>query len=140
MLPAPMFGAGWRWNATRALASLRFCGGRKVPAPIERMRSDDVLASVFPDQVACGENLTGPIRIPDHPLVNETIQNCLHEAMDLTGLQHVLNGIESGAIRTSAIDTPEPSFFSPHILTANPHPSLHYTPLQDPPTHTAHPR
>ena len=84
---APMFTARWRWNASRALALLRFRGGRKVPAPIQRMRAEDLLASVFPDQVACAENLTGPIRIPDHPLVNETIDNCLHEAMDLEGLR-----------------------------------------------------
>src|SRR5207342_3241180 len=87
LLDAPMFNARWRWNATRSLAILRFSGGRKVPAPIQRMRSDDLLASVFPDQVACGENLTGPIRIPEHPLVTETIRNCLHEAMDIDGLK-----------------------------------------------------
>ena len=69
------------------------------------MRADDLLAAVFPDQVACAENLTGPIRIPDHPLVNETIDNCLHEAMDLDGLREVLEGIEAGRIRTVAIDT-----------------------------------
>ncbi len=78
MLDSPMFGARWKWNASRALAVPRFSGGRKVPPPIQRMRADDLLASVFPDQVACAENLSGPIRIPDHPLVNETISNCLH--------------------------------------------------------------
>ena len=77
--------------------------------------------SVFPDQVACAENLTGPIRIPDHPLVNETIDNCLHEAMDLDGLEQSPRGIEAGAIRTVAIDTPEPSLFSHEILNANPY-------------------
>ena len=82
-----MFGARWRWNASRALAILRFAGGRKVPPPIQRMRSDDLLAAVFPDQAACAENLTGEIRIPDHPLVSETIDDCLHEAMDLDGLK-----------------------------------------------------
>ena len=87
LLAAPMFGVRWRWNASRALTILRFRGGAKVPAPIQRMRAEDLLASVFPDQVACAENLTGPIRIPDHPLVNETISNCLHEAMDVDGLQ-----------------------------------------------------
>ena len=99
MLPSPMFGARWRWNASRALAVLRFTGGRKVPPPIQRMRSDDLLASVFPDQVACQENLTGDIRIPDHPLVNETVRDCLHEAMDLDGLRAVLAGIERGEIQ-----------------------------------------
>src|SRR5204862_1708843 len=120
MLDAPMFGTRWRWNATRALAVLRFRGGAKVPPPIQRMRSDDLLAAVFPDQVACAENLTGPIRIPDHPLVNETIDNCLFEAMDLAGLQRVLRGIEAGTIRTVALDTPEPSVFSHEILNAYP--------------------
>ena len=87
LLAAPMFAARWRWNATRALAIPRFSGGRKVPPPIQRMRADDLMAAVFPDQAACAENLAGDIRIPDHPLVNETIDNCLHEAMDLDGLR-----------------------------------------------------
>ena len=95
LLDAPMFTARWRWNASRALAIPRFRGGRKVPPPIQRMRAEDLLASVFPDQVACAENLTGEIRIPDHPLVNETIDNCLHEAMDLEGLKRILEGMES---------------------------------------------
>src|SRR5581483_8785551 len=98
-------------NATRALAILRFMGGRKVPPQLQRMRADDLLASCFPDQAACAENLTGPIRIPDHVLVGETIRNCLHEAMDLDGLMTVLSGVESGEIRTAAVDTPEPSPF-----------------------------
>ena len=86
MLDAPMFGARWRWNATRALAILRMRAGKKVAPQLQRMRADDLLASVFPDQAACAENLSGPIRIPDHVLVRETIDNCLHEAMDLDGL------------------------------------------------------
>jgi ATP-dependent helicase Lhr and Lhr-like helicase len=131
MLDAPMFGTRWRWNATRALAVPRFRGGSKVPAPIQRMRSDDLLASVFPDQVACAENLSGPIRIPDHPLVNETIANCLDEAMDLAGLECVLAGIESGVIRTLAIDTPEPSVFSHEILNSNPYAYLDDAPLEE---------
>ena len=80
-----------------------------MPAPIQRMRAEDLLASVFPDQVACAENLTGPMRIPDHPLVNETIANCLHEAMDLDGLRRVLEGLETGTIRSVAIENPAPS-------------------------------
>ncbi|MEP7365894.1 MAG: DEAD/DEAH box helicase, partial [Acidobacteriota bacterium] len=131
LFDAPMFGTRWRWNATRSLAILRFRGGVKVPAPIQRMRSDDLLAAVFPDQVACAENLAGPIRIPDHPLVNETIANCLTEAMDLDGLQRVLGGIESGAIRTLALDTPEPSVFSHEILNANPYAYLDDAPLEE---------
>ncbi len=131
MLAAPMFGARWRWNASRALAILRFQGGRKVPPPIQRMRSDDLLASVFPDQVACAENLTGEPRIPDHPLVNETIDNCLHEAMDIEGLKAILEGFESGAIRKIAIDTAEPSQFSHEILNANPYAYLDDAPLEE---------
>ncbi|HEY6988079.1 MAG TPA: DEAD/DEAH box helicase [Bryobacteraceae bacterium] len=131
LLDAPMFGARWRWNATRALTVLRFSGGRRVPAPLQRMRSDDLLASVFPDQVACAENLTGPPRIPDHPLVRETIENCLHEAMDLTGLQEILTAIEEGRIRTAAIDTVEPSQFSHEIINANPYAFLDDAPLEE---------
>ncbi|HEY0614073.1 MAG TPA: DEAD/DEAH box helicase, partial [Candidatus Elarobacter sp.] len=99
LLTAPMFGARWRWNATRALAILRMRGGKKVAPQLQRMRADDLLASCFPDAAACGENLTGPIRIPDHVLVRETIDNCLHEAMDLDGLMTVLRDLESGAIQ-----------------------------------------
>ena len=131
MLAAPMFGARWKWNASRALAVPRFLGGRKVPPPIQRMRADDLLASVFPDQVACGENLEGEIRIPDHPLVNETIDNCLHEAMDLDGLIAILERMEEGSLRTVAIDTPEPSPFSHEILNANPYAYLDDAPLEE---------
>jgi len=131
LLIAPMFSARWRWNATRSLAVLRFRGGAKVPAPLQRMRSDDLLASVFPDQVACAENMTGPIRIPDHPLVNETIDNCLFEAMDLNGLQHVLRGIEDRTIRTIAVENPAPSVFSHEILNANPYAFLDDAPLEE---------
>src|SRR6266849_3788613 len=107
MLDAPMFQARWRWNASRALAVLRFRGGRKTPPPIQRMQSDDLLAAVFPDQAACGENLTGPIRIPDHPLVNETISNCLREAMDLEGLNRCWP--ESKAARSKRSPSTPPS-------------------------------
>ncbi|MBV8148601.1 MAG: DEAD/DEAH box helicase, partial [Candidatus Eremiobacteraeota bacterium] len=131
LLPAPMFEARWRWNAMRSLAVLRQRGGRKVAPQLLRMRADDLLASVFPDKVACPENLTGPIRIPDHVLVRETIGNCLHEAMDLGGLLDVLRGIETGAIRTVAIDTPEPSTFSHEILNANPFAYLDDAPLEE---------
>jgi ATP-dependent Lhr-like helicase len=131
MLDAPMFTARWRWNASRALAIPRFRGGRRVPPPIQRMRAEDLLASVFPDQVACAENLTGEIRIPDHPLVEETIDNCLHEAMDLDGLTRLLANLESGAIRKVAIDNAEPSPFSHEILNANPYAYLDDAPLEE---------
>src|SRR5262245_20910162 len=131
MLASPMFTARWRWNASRALAVLRFSRGRKVPPQIQRMRSDDLLAAVFPDQAACGDNIVGEIRIPDHPLVNETIRDCLHEAMDVEGLKSVLRMIDSGEIRTVAIDTAEPSPFSHEILNANPYAYLDDAPLEE---------
>jgi ATP-dependent Lhr-like helicase len=131
MLDAPMFGARWRWNATRALAIPRFSGGRKVPPPIQRTRADDLMAAVFPDHAACPENLTGDIRIPDHPLVKETIDNCLYEAMDLEGLTDLFRRIQDGRIRTVAIDTPEASPFSHEILNANPYAYLDDAPLEE---------
>jgi ATP-dependent Lhr-like helicase len=131
LLPAPMFAARWRWNATRALAILRFSGGRKVPPQLIRMRADDLVAAVFPDQAACPENLTGPIRIPDHVLVRETLSNCLHEAMDLDGFLAILREIENGTLKTVAIDTPEPSVFCHEILNANPYAYLDDAPLEE---------
>ena len=131
LLASPMFTARWRWNASRALAIPRYRGGRKVPPPIQRMRADDLMAAVFPDQAACPENLAGDIRIPDHPLVNETIRNCLHEAMDLNGLTALLAAIHAGEIRTVAIDTPEPSPFSHEILNANPYAFLDDAPIEE---------
>ena len=106
-------------------------GGRKVPPPIQRIRADDLLAAVFPDQVACAENLTGEIRIPDHPLVNETIANCLHEAMDIDGLKVILERIAEGSIQSIAIDTREPSPFCHEILNANPYAYLDDAPIEE---------
>jgi ATP-dependent Lhr-like helicase len=131
MLDSPLFGARWKWNAQRALAVLRFAGGHKVPPFLQRMRADDLLAACFPDQVACAENLTGEIRIPDHPLVNETIANCLEEAMDLKGLINILDRMADGSLRTVAIDTPEPSPFCHEILNANPYAFLDDAPLEE---------
>ena len=130
-LIAPMFGNRWRWNATRALALLRFSGGRKVPMPLQRMRAEDLLAAVFPAQLACGDNRPGPIEPPDHPLVQETLGNCLTEAMDAAGLQTVLEAIESGAIRTRAAETAAPSPMSHEILNANPYAFLDDAPLEE---------
>src|SRR2546425_1168802 len=131
MLDSPMFTARWRWNASRALAILRFSHGRRVPPPIQRMRSDDLLAAVFPDQAACGDNMPGEIRIADHPLVKETIRDCLHEAMDIDGLKRVLDDIGACDIQTVAIDTPEPSPLSHEILNANPYAYLDDAPLEE---------
>ena len=131
LLPAPMFTARWRWNASRALAIPRYSGGRRMPPPIQRMRADDLMAAVFPDQAACPENLSGEVRVPDHPLVKETIDNCLYEAMDLNGLRALLADLSEGAIRTVAIDTPEPSPFSHEILNSNPYAYLDDAPLEE---------
>ena len=128
---APVFGTRFRWDATRALALLRFRGGKKIPPQIQRILADDLLASVFPDVAACGENIEGDIRIPDHPLVKEVMKDVLHEAMDLDGLRAVLRGIEDGSIRCLAVDTPIPSQFSHEILNANPYAYLDDAPLEE---------
>ncbi len=130
-LAAPMFGTRWRWNATRALALLRHTGGKRVPMPIQRMRAEDLLAAVFPAQVACGDNHVGPIVPPRHPLVDETLANCLHEAMDVDGLRAVLSAIERGTIQTVAVETPAPSPMSHEILNANPYAYLDDAPLEE---------
>jgi ATP-dependent Lhr-like helicase len=130
-LQAPMFGTRWRWNATRALALLRARGGRRVPMPLQRMQADDLLAAVFPDQVACQDNHAGPITPPDHPLVNETMENCFTEAMDVEGLRAIIQGIERGELRTVAVDTPAPSPMAHEILNANPFAFLDDAPLEE---------
>lgn len=131
LLAAPLFTTRWRWNATRSLAVLRHTGGRRVPAPLQRMRAEDLLAAVFPDQVACQDNRVGPITPPDHPLVNETISNCLTEAMDIDGLHRILEAIERGEIRTVARETPSPSAIAQEILNANPYAFLDDAPLEE---------
>ena len=130
-LASPIFGTRWRWDATRALALLRFQGGKKVPPQIQRIRSDDLLASVFPDVAACFENIEGDIKIPDHPLVAEVMKDVLTEALDIEGLADLLRGIEQGRIRCLAVDTPVPSQFSHEILNANPYAYLDDAPLEE---------
>ena len=132
VLQAPVFGTRWRWNASRALALPRQSGGRKVPAPLQRMRSDDLLAAVFPAQVACQDNaVTTVIEPPDHPLVFETLRDCLTEAMDLEGLKDVLARIETGEIEVFAKDTVQPSVFAHQILNAMPYAFLDDAPLEE---------
>jgi ATP-dependent Lhr-like helicase len=131
MLDAPVFGTRWRWNATRALAVLRFRGGRKVPTPLQRMDAEDLVAAVFPDQLACPENLVGDREIPDHPLVNQTIADCLLEAMDFPGLKRVLEGMEAGEFTMVARDTAEPSPLSHEVLNARPYAFLDDAPLEE---------
>jgi ATP-dependent Lhr-like helicase len=131
VLDSPLFTTRWRWNASRALILLRFQSGAKVPPPIQRMRADDLLASVFPDAAACPENLEGAVRIPDHPLVNEVMKDALTEAMDVEGLRQVLAQIIDGSIHCVAVDTPVPSQFSHEILNANPFAYLDDAPLEE---------
>src|SRR5216110_671606 len=131
MLDAPVFGTRWRWNATRALAVLRFRGGRKVPTPLERMEAEDLVAAVFPDQLACPENLVGDREIPDHPLVQQTIQDCLLEAMDFPGLKRVLEEMDAGRCRLVARDTTEPSPLSHEVINAKPYAFLDDAPLEE---------
>ncbi len=130
-LDSPIFATRWRWDANRALALLRFQNGKKVPPQIQRMRSDDLLASVFPDAAACFENIEGERKIPDHPLVGEVMKDVLTEAMDVEGLKSLLRGMASGEIRVIAVDTPVPSQFSHEILNANPYAYLDDAPLEE---------
>ena len=133
VLQAPMFATRWRWNATRSLALLRFANGKKVPPQIQRMRAEDLLGAVFPAATACQDNHPGEmyVDLPDHPLVQETLRDCLTEAMDIEGLTGVLNRIASGDIRCIAIDTPAPSAFCHEILNANPYAYLDDAPLEE---------
>jgi ATP-dependent helicase Lhr and Lhr-like helicase len=131
VLDSPLFATRWRWDAGRALALLRFQGGKKVAAPIQRMRADDLLASVFPDAQACQENIVGEIKIPDHPLIGEVMKDVLTEAMDIDGLQRILRDMGEGKIKCIAVDTPVPSQFSHEILNANPYAYLDDAPLEE---------
>ena len=128
---APMFPARWRWSAAIALALPRFRGGKKVPPQLARMASEDLLTAVFPDQVACAENLPGELEIPDHPLVRQTIRDCLEEAMDIEGFEQLLRGLESGAIRVVARDLTEPSPLALEVLNARPYAYLDDAPLEE---------
>jgi ATP-dependent Lhr-like helicase len=130
-LVAPMFTTRWRWNANRALAVLRFRGGKRVPPRLQRMDAEDLAAAVFPDQVACQDNLPGKREVPDHPLVRQTISDCLVEAMDIEGFEALLSDIASGKKRLVARDTTEPSPFSHEILTARPYAFLDDAPLEE---------
>lgn len=130
-LASPIFNTRFRWDATRSLALLRFQGGKKVPPYLQRMKSDDLLAAVFPDAAACQDNIAGDRELPDHPLVNEVMKDVLTEAMDLDGLTSLLERIHSGEIRCVTVDTPVPSAFSHEILNANPYAFLDDAPLEE---------
>ncbi|HMC43629.1 MAG TPA: DEAD/DEAH box helicase, partial [Acidimicrobiales bacterium] len=121
ILDAPMFQARWRWNLNRALMVLRFRNGKRNPPPIQRMESDDLLAAVFPQAAACQDNITGPIEIPDHVLVRQTVEDTLNEALDVDGLRSLLERMENGAVQVACRETTEPSVLAHEILTARPY-------------------
>lgn len=128
---SPMFEVRWRWNATRALAVPRRREGKKVPAQIQRMAAQDLVALVFPDQLACLENIAGDREIPDHPLVRQTIEDCLTEAMDLATFETLLKKIEAKELTLVARDLREPSLLSQEILNARPYAFLDDAPLEE---------
>ena len=130
-LDAPVFQTRWRWNATISLAVPRNRGGRKVAPQLQRMQADDLMAAVFPDAAACLENIPGDRELPDHPLVNQTVRDCLEEAMDLTGFQEVLARIHRGEVTCVSRDTPEPSVFCNDIINARPYAYLDDAPLEE---------
>ncbi|HEX3869389.1 MAG TPA: DEAD/DEAH box helicase, partial [Pirellulales bacterium] len=131
LLVAPMFQARWRWNVTRALAVLRQQGGQRVPPHMQRFRSDDLLATVFPETVGCLENHSGDVPIPDHPLVRQTMYDCKHEAMDIDGFIGLLKDFQAGKVRFIARDTREPSPFSYELINANPYAFLDGAALEE---------
>jgi ATP-dependent Lhr-like helicase len=140
LLDAPVFKTRWRWNTTVALAVPRARAGRKLAPQIQRMIADDLMAAVFPDAAACLENIPGDRQIPDHPLVSQTIRDCLEEAMDLAGLRAVLARIHRGEVRLVARDTPEPSLFADDILNAKPYAFLDDAPLEERRSHAVQSR
>jgi ATP-dependent Lhr-like helicase len=121
ILDSPMFQARWRWNLNRALMVLRFRNGKRNPPPIQRMESDDLLAAVFPQAAACQDNATGPMEVPDHLLVRQTVDDTLHEALDVDGVQRLLERIEAGEVSVHCCETTEPSVLAHEIITARPY-------------------
>jgi ATP-dependent Lhr-like helicase len=131
LFDAPMFTIRWRWAAGIALALPRFRGAKRMPPQFTRMEAEDLLGAVFPDQIACLENIVGEREVPDHPLVNQTIRDCLNEAMDVEGLERLLRGLESGEIEVFARDLAEPSPLALEVLSAKPYAFLDDAPLEE---------
>ncbi len=131
VLDAPLFGVRWRWNAGVALALPRYAGGRKVAPQLQRIKSDDLIATVFPDQIACLENLVGERDVPEHPLIEQTLDDCLHEAMDAEGWLKLLRRMENGEVRLISRDLPAPSPLAAEILNAKPYAFLDNAPLEE---------
>jgi ATP-dependent helicase Lhr and Lhr-like helicase len=132
VLQAPIFGTRFRWVASRALALARMSGGKRVPPPLQRARAEDLIAAVFPAQVGCQDNHGGAdIEPPDHPLVNEALKDCLTDYLDLDGLVALSRAIKTGAIKTVAVDLPEPSVFAHQMLNSAPYTFLDDAPLEE---------
>ena len=127
----PLFPTRWRWNVTRALAVPRMRAGRPVPPFLQRMKADDLMAAVFPEQVGCQENMTEPLRLPDHPLMHQTMRDCLFEAMDVEGLRGVLERVRAGEVRYHARETVEPSVMAHEIVNGRPYTFLDDAPLEE---------
>ena len=131
LLDAPLFTTRWRWVANLSLAVKRFRGGHKNPPPLQRMEAEDLIAVVFPDQIACAENLGGEREVPDHPLVNQALNDCLNEAMDVEGLIALLQALEHGEKQWLTRDLPQPSPLALEILNARPYGFLDDAPLEE---------
>ncbi len=131
VLAAPMFGTRWRWVVTTALAVRRNRNGRRNPAAFQRADSEDLVAVVFPDQLACAENITGAIEVPEHPLVRQTMYDCLHEIMDVDGFMQLLERLEAGSLKVVARDLAAPSPLAQEILSARPYAFLDDAPAEE---------
>jgi len=131
VLPTPIFASRWRWNLSRSLVSPRFRGSRHLPPAIQRMEADDLMAAIFPALAACQENVSGPIAVPDHPIVRQTLDDCFTEAIDLGGLVAVVGAIRSGEVRCHCVDTTEPSVLTHEILNGRPYTFLDDAPLEE---------
>ena len=131
VLPTPIFGSRWRWNLSRSLVAPRYRGSRHVPPAIQRMEADDLMAAIFPMLAACQENVNGPIEIPDHPVVAQTMDDCMTESMDLAGLLELLGDLRSGAVRSHFVDSVSPSILSEEILNGRPYTFLDDAPLEE---------
>ncbi|MGR9114125.1 MAG: DEAD/DEAH box helicase [Gammaproteobacteria bacterium] len=131
LLAAPMFPTRWRWVSNTALAVPRNRAGKKVPAQFQRNNAEDLIALIFPDQLACFENIAGDREVPDHPLVNQTLWDCLHELMDIDGLQKLLAGIETGEVKIVSRDLTSPSPMAQEILNARPYAFLDDAPAEE---------
>ncbi|MGD8574584.1 MAG: ATP-dependent DNA helicase, partial [Gammaproteobacteria bacterium] len=131
LLDAPMFGTHWRWNATTALAVKRMVNGRKRPPQFQRSDAEDLVAVIFPDQLACLENIAGQREVPEHPLVDQTIGDCLHGVMDIEGLEALLRRMEAGEVRVLTRDLSAPSPLAEEVLTARPYAFLDDAPAEE---------